>query len=202
MKEYPQEQWLLAKWEDPTNWVAELWPFKDLPAMGAFLVSLRRLSADMVDLILLGPPFDPEAHPVEQRDCEPVTPADKGKQAKVVSDAPPVAGPSVADTEAGPIVLPEAEAVAEASAVPFQAARDAPLTAQGLVCNDPEVSPSFGLVVGAADDSLWPAVPEVHRRRSCLYPKGRSGVRRSLPALQGEQTRLLDLCLSDEAARA
>jgi hypothetical protein len=65
MKEYPQEQWLLAKWEDPADWVAEIWPFKDMPAMGTFLVSLRRLSADMADLILLGPPLDPDTIPAE-----------------------------------------------------------------------------------------------------------------------------------------
>jgi hypothetical protein len=126
MREFPQAQWFLSLCTDPGDWVAQLRPFRTLANMGAFLVSLRRLSADMADLTLLGPPFEPMPEGGESL----LAPLDKGKQAEATTEVPQVAGGS-------------AELVVGAPNTAERGHFDDPLLAQGFVRNEPEVSRSI-----------------------------------------------------------
>ena len=124
MKLYLQEQWLLQSCDDPSDWVAELRPLRELAAMSSFLVSLRRLSADMADLAELGPPLGPDRYPptVER------APPDNVNQAGSTSEALPALEVPAEPTPMA-VVPPNNE----------RGRVDEPLARQGMVRNDPEV---------------------------------------------------------------
>jgi hypothetical protein len=195
MKDFPQHQWYLALAVDPTDWIAELRPFKELPQMGPLLVSLRRLGAEIADLALLGPPLDPKAVAAV---LQSVPPLDKGKQAEPIAQSLPMAGPS----DQTPVETTTDAEQAEEPMTGVQGHIDEPLTQQGLIPNVPEVNRCV-LSVFARLTRLF-LVYQVSGRQSRVYSLGKRRAWHALPEVQTLQDRVFHLCpcAEEECAEA